>query len=159
MKAIFLDRDGCVNECRGSRVGFVNSPDDLLLNEGVSEDITQLREMGYRIFIVTNQGGVGLGYMKRETLDEIHERLRGMIEVDDVAVCDHRPDEGCDCRKPEPGMILALAEEHRIDLANSWMVGDRESDVLAGKNAGCHTFLVEENKGIGEFVKHLKNLK
>lgn len=157
MKAIFFDRDGVLNECRGPRVNFVNSPDRLLLNEGVVEDVAQLRAMGYKIFVVTNQGGIERGHMKEETLHRIHDKLRSMVHIDDIAYCKHLFTE-CNCRKPKPGMILELAKNHSIDLSQSWMVGDMDTDVQAGERAGCQTFLVEANKGIGKFVKHLRGL-
>lgn len=155
-KAIFFDRDGVLNECRGPRVNFANSPHQLYLNQGVAEDIAELRAMGYKVFVVTNQGGVGLGHMTKETLDQIHDKLKSMIPVDDIEACTHAPRNGCNCRKPKPGMILSLSEKHNIDLSQSWMVGDMDTDIQAGKAAGCQTYLVKGNEGISEFVNHLK---
>lgn len=150
-KAVFLDRDGVINEVLNHRVKFVNRPEDLHLLEGVEQAIRQFNEEGWKVCIVTNQGGVGLGYMTEGELGEIHDRLVDLLEasgarVDDIAYCPHKPHEGCACRKPEAGMILELAEAHNISLGESYMVGDREPDVQAGRNAGTRTVFIGNRK-------------
>ncbi|WP_374709304.1 D-glycero-alpha-D-manno-heptose-1,7-bisphosphate 7-phosphatase [Desmospora profundinema] len=161
-KAVFLDRDGVLNEVKTDRVHFVNRPKKLYLLDGVPEAISLLRKCGYSIYIVTNQGGVGLGYMKSRTLDEIHKKLkRDLVEknpralIDDIAACTHKPQEKCRCRKPKPGMILSLAQKHDIDLSRSWMVGDRNSDMEAGKRAGCQTVKVTQGYSLLDFAEEL----
>ncbi|WP_342388415.1 D-glycero-alpha-D-manno-heptose-1,7-bisphosphate 7-phosphatase [Salinicoccus bachuensis] len=163
-KAVFLDRDGVLNEVLNHRVKFVNRPEDLHLLEGVEQAIRQFNEDGWKVFIVTNQGGVGLGYMTEDELGEIHDRLVDLLEasgarVDDIAYCPHMPHEGCVCRKPEAGMILELAEAHNIFLGESYMVGDREPDIQAGRNAGTRTVFIanRKNKKIGADY-HFKDL-
>lgn len=148
-KAVFLDRDGILNEILTERVNFVNTPEDLYLLPGVAESIAKLKENGFKVFTVTNQGGVGLGYMSQEQLENIHNKLQNEILklhesaiLDEIIVCAHKPKDGCKCRKPEPGMLLTLAKKHNISLANSYMVGDREVDVAAGISAGTKTILV-----------------
>lgn len=148
-KAVFLDRDGILNEVLTERVKFVNTSEDLYLLPGVSESIARLKEKGFKVFVVTNQGGVGLGYMSQEQLEEIHNKLQNEILklnesaiIDEIMVCTHKPKDGCKCRKPEAGMLLELAKKHNISLAGSYMVGDRESDVEAGISAGTKTVLV-----------------
>ncbi|BCC15008.1 hypothetical protein BC30048_p2020 (plasmid) [Bacillus cereus] len=148
-KAVFLDRDGILNELLTDRVKFVNTPDDLYLLPGVAESIANLKRNGFKVFTVTNQGGIGLGYMSYEQLEKIHEKLQSEIlkldecaVIDEIMVCAHKPKENCKCRKPEPGMILKLAEKHNISLKDSYMVGDREVDVAAGIAAGTKTVLV-----------------
>ncbi|KGA96989.1 histidinol phosphatase [Alkalihalobacillus alcalophilus ATCC 27647 = CGMCC 1.3604] len=146
-QAVFLDRDGVINEVLTKRVKFVNTPVDFLLLDGVGESIRVLNEAGFLVFIVTNQGGVGLGYMKEVMLQKIHKK---MIEdlatfgasVDDIAYCPHKPDEGCPCRKPEAQMLVELAQKHQVDLHSSVMVGDRKPDIQAGQSAGSKTVLV-----------------
>lgn len=145
--AVFLDRDGVINEVLSKRVKYVNKPSDLYLLPGVEEAILALNNQGLKVFVVTNQGGVGLGYMKEATLQKVHDKLIEKLNkfnafVDDIAYCHHKPHEGCSCRKPEPGMLYQLAEKHDIDLTKSYMVGDREPDIVAGKKAGCKTILV-----------------
>lgn len=148
-KAIFLDRDGVINEVKTKRVKFVNRPDQFFFLPRVQEAIKRLSHGGYELYVVTNQGGVGLGFLNREQLEEIHafmlKELSSMgAVIKEVAACTHAPHSGCSCRKPEAGMLLDLAERHGIDLASSYMVGDREQDILAGRNAGCMTILISD---------------
>jgi len=154
-KAIFLDRDGVINEVMSERVKFVNKKKDLYLLEGVSEAISSLREKGYSIFVVTNQGGVGLGFMKEKELSDIHKHMEKLLIsenkdalIDDLAACTHKPTAGCRCRKPLPGMILTLATKHQIDVTQSYMIGDMESDVESGKAAGVKTILLSPDNKI-----------
>ena len=152
-QAIFLDRDGVLNEVLTDRVKFVNKPEQLFLLEGAAEAVGELTKSGYDILVVTNQGGVGLGFMKEKQLVEIHSRLEELVgehggSITEVAYCPHKPKEGCECRKPNAGMLLRLAEKYEIDLANSVMVGDHERDIEAGIKAGCKTVFIgdEETK-------------
>lgn len=136
-KAVFLDRDGVIND----NARHVNKPEDLIIYPSVCEAIRRLNDAGYLVFVVTNQGGVGLGYMSAETLDAVHTKMEAELaicgaKVDGVSVCIHAPGSGCECRKPKPGMIASLARKHCIDLSMSWMVGDRSTDCQAGKAAG-----------------------
>jgi D-glycero-D-manno-heptose 1,7-bisphosphate phosphatase len=146
-KAIFLDRDGVLNEVLSHRVKFVNSPEDLYLLEGAAEAVAELSKAGYEIFVVTNQGGVGLGFLKEKRLHEIHDTMIEMIKehgghIKEVAYCPHKPKAGCECRKPNAGMLLDLASRHEINLEGSVMVGDHERDIEAGKKAGCKTVFI-----------------
>lgn len=146
-KAVFLDRDGVINEVLSKRVRFVNAPRDFHLLEGVGEGIRQLNEAGYKVFVVTNQGGVGLGFMTAADLHQVHAKMEKELDksgafLDDIAFCPDRPEAKSRCRKPAPGMILDLAEKHEIDLSRSYMAGDREPDIQAGKNAGTKTVLI-----------------
>jgi D-glycero-D-manno-heptose 1,7-bisphosphate phosphatase len=146
-KAIFLDRDGVLNEVLSDRVKFVNRPEELYLLEGAAEAVTELSQAGYEIFVVTNQGGVGLGFLKEKRLQEIHDRMIEMIKehgghIKEVAYCPHKPKAGCECRKPNAGMLLDLAARHEIELTRSVMVGDHERDIEAGKKAGCKTVFI-----------------
>ncbi|WP_426446770.1 D-glycero-alpha-D-manno-heptose-1,7-bisphosphate 7-phosphatase [Paenibacillus sp. S-38] len=146
-KAVFLDRDGVLNEVKTKRVRFVNRPLDLHLLPGSAEGLRILRTQGYALYLVTNQGGIGLGFMKETSLIEVHIRLLKLLQaegaaLDDIAYCPHRPKAGCACRKPKPGMLLRLAEKHGIDLASSWTIGDMETDVAAGAAAGTRTIRI-----------------
>ena len=142
-KAVFLDRDGVIND----HVRYVNTPDDLILFPGVGQAIAKLNQAGFKVFVVTNQGGVGLGFMKEENLHAIHEKMEALLreeqaEIHEISYCPHKPKEGCACRKPEPKMILDLAQKHDIDLAQSYMVGDRDTDIQAGMKAGTQTVFI-----------------
>ncbi|GAF24547.1 D-glycero-D-manno-heptose 1,7-bisphosphate phosphatase [Bacillus sp. JCM 19047] len=146
-QAVFLDRDGVINEVKTNRVTFVNKPTDFYLLDGVGEAIRSFNQSGFAVFVVTNQGGVGLGYMTEKTLRTIHEKMVKLLAqhgatVNDIAYCIHRPNEGCHCRKPGPLMIKQLSDMYGVDPTTSIMVGDREPDIKAGKKAGCKTVLV-----------------
>lgn len=150
-KAIFLDRDGVINEVLSDRVKFVNTPADFHLLDGVGEAIRRLNEAAYQIFVVTNQGGIGLGYMKAEDLISIHEKMYADLaiygaKIDDLMYCPHKPKAGCSCRKPHPQMLVQLAKKHKINVANSYMIGDRAPDMKAGQYAGTKTVLVGNRK-------------
>ncbi|MFN8533266.1 MAG: D-glycero-beta-D-manno-heptose 1,7-bisphosphate 7-phosphatase [Dehalococcoidia bacterium] len=141
--ALFLDRDGTVNV----EVNYLNRPEDLVLIDGAAEAIGAAQRFGWAAVVITNQAGVGRGYFSAETLERIHEKLiadlasRG-VALDGIYACIHHPNDGCACRKPEPGMILAAADALGIDPLRSWMIGDRATDLDAGRRAGCRTALV-----------------
>jgi D-glycero-D-manno-heptose 1,7-bisphosphate phosphatase len=142
-KAVFLDRDGVIND----HVRYVNTPEDLILFPDAGRAIKKLKDAGFKVFVVTNQGGVGLGYMKEESLHAIHEKMKRELEkdgaiLDDIAYCAHKPHARCACRKPEPKLILDLASKYDIDLSRSYMVGDRDTDILAGQKAGTKTVFI-----------------
>ncbi len=144
---MFLDRDGVINEVLTDRVKFVNKPGDLFFLEGVGPAIKQFNDLGFKVFVITNQGGIGLGYMTSAQLEHIHKAMVDRLaqfgaHIDDIALCPHKPHAGCACRKPKPKMIEDLAERHNVDLSKSWMVGDRDVDIQAGKKAGTGTILV-----------------
>ncbi|GMA52300.1 D,D-heptose 1,7-bisphosphate phosphatase [Alicyclobacillus contaminans] len=138
--AVILDRDGVINDHRH----YVNSPADLYLFPFAGPAIRKLNDAGLEVYVATNQGGVGLGYLSIRTLDRIHRKLQQELRaagavVTDIEVCPHAPGTGCSCRKPEPGMLLSLQRKHGFTPALSYMVGDRESDVEAGQRAGMKT--------------------
>ncbi|MGZ6550747.1 MAG: D-glycero-alpha-D-manno-heptose-1,7-bisphosphate 7-phosphatase [Tumebacillaceae bacterium] len=143
-KAVFLDRDGVIND----HVRFVNTPEDLILFPGAGEAIRKLNDAGFKVFVVTNQGGVGLGHMKEESLHAIHDKMEQELKsdgaiLDEIAYCPHKPHAKCACRKPEPKMILDLAAKYDVDVKQSYMVGDRDTDVFAGQKAGVkHTIFI-----------------
>ncbi|WP_026478820.1 D-glycero-alpha-D-manno-heptose-1,7-bisphosphate 7-phosphatase [Alkaliphilus transvaalensis] len=142
--AIFFDRDGVLNDNYNKHV---NKPEELVLYEGVPEALKKAQEAGFELFVVTNQGGIELGHLTHEQLKKIHDRLEELLEgyckFRDIVYC---PDfkKFSDCRKPKPGMILQLAEKYDIDLMNSWMVGDRDTDITAGIQVGCFTAKIGE---------------
>lgn len=144
-KCVFFDRDGIVNESPGP--GYVERWEDFHLLPEFVEALRIVTRLGYVAVIVTNQRGVALGRMSAETVDEMHRRLRAILqerhglELLDIRTCPHERDR-CQCRKPKPGMILDAARLHGIDLSQSWMVGDSPSDAEAGRAAGCRTILV-----------------
>jgi D-glycero-D-manno-heptose 1,7-bisphosphate phosphatase len=144
-RAVFLDRDGVVNRAM-VRNGKPYPPDTLeefVLLPGVEHAVIALREAGFLIIVVTNQPDVATGVQQREVVESMHGKLLRDGLCDDIKACYHTDADGCDCRKPKPGMLLEAAREWQIDLSHSFMVGDRWRDVAAGKAAGCYTFFID----------------
>jgi len=143
--AVFLDRDGVLNRApvREGRPYPPASVEDLEILPGVPEALAALAAAGYRLVVVTNQPDVARGTATRDGVEAIHRRLAAALPIDRFLVCYHDGGEGCACRKPRPGMLQAGAAELGIDLAASWMVGDRWRDVEAGQAAGCRTVFID----------------
>lgn len=144
-RAVFLDRDGVLNE----ECGFVTRVEDFILRPGVPEALADLGQRGFTRVVVTNQSGVARGLIPLAELDAMHQKLRSETDdgIDAVYFCPHHPEEGddpqqCDCRKPEPGMLLAASDDLGIALSESWLVGDAPRDIDAGQRAGCRTICV-----------------
>ena len=158
-KAIFMDRDGTINKY----VGFLRNIDEFELIEGVSEAIKMINQSGYLAVVVTNQPVIARGEVTWEELHEIHKKMETLLGkdgayIDGIYICPHHPDKGfegelpeykfdCDCRKPKPGLLLQAAKDYNIDLCESYMIGDSERDVEAGKAAGCkESLLIKTNE-------------
>lgn len=153
-KAIFLDRDGTINEY----VGFLTNIDEFKLLDGVTDAIKKINASGFLAIVVTNQPVIARGEVTYEQLDEIHHKMETLLGqegayLDAIYYCPHHPHSGyagevkslkieCECRKPKPGMLMKAAKDYNIDLEHSWMIGDSKNDILAGKNAGCKTVLI-----------------
>ena len=145
--AAFLDRDGTIVDQAG---GFLNNVDQMRAVEflpGAVDALRRLESIGYQLHIVTNQGGVGAGFITELTLCEMHlvlfERLKAEgVTISSIKSCKHKPDSGCECRKPKPGMLHSIAKRFEIDLPRSIMIGNDISDVQAGNAAGCRSFLL-----------------
>lgn len=143
-RAVFLDRDGVITRVvvRDGRTLPPGSADEVEFLPGVGDTITALREAGFRIIVVTNQPDVATGLQRRETVEAIHQRIRETLPIDDIKACYHVDADGCGCRKPKPGMLLAAAREWSLELTQSFLVGDRWRDIEAGKAVGCTTILI-----------------
>ena len=146
-RAVFLDRDGVI--CYD--VHYMSSPDQFQLMPGVAEGIRKLNEAGFLIIVVTNQSGIRRGYLTEDDLEKIHERMikelreRG-ARIDAIYHCPCLPEDGCECRKPRPGMLIQAARDHGIDLSKSLMIGDKDIDAQAGRAAGCTTLLISDQR-------------
>lgn len=164
-RAVFLDRDGTVNKY----VGFLRDINDFELLDGVTDAVRKINALGYLAIVVTNQPVIARGEVDFDELQQIHNKMETLLGedgayLDAIYFCPHHPHRGydgertelkieCDCRKPKPGMLLQAAKDFNIDMENSWMIGDGENDILAGKNAGCRTALIEtEDKAYGQDV-------
>lgn len=143
-RAVFLDRDGTINEAV-VRNGLPYPPGDvkeLRLIEGAAAALDRLKDRGFLLIVVTNQPDVGKGTMSPRVVEEINGLLRRSLPLDDIEVCCD-VDDGSPRRKPNPGMLLDAAARHGIDLKRSFMVGDRWKDVEAGRRAGCRTVFLD----------------
>lgn len=159
MKVIFLDRDGVINKYPGDKL-YVTSLRKFRFLPNVKKAIALLSKKGYKIFIASNQAGVGRGIYSQRTLDAITIKMISDIEdaggkITKVYYCTHRKDLGCKCRKPKPGMLKKAAREFRFSLKNAYFVGDTIRDVFTAENAGCKSILVlsgrEKLKNINEW--------
>jgi D-glycero-D-manno-heptose 1,7-bisphosphate phosphatase len=152
--AVFLDRDGTINRAV-VRDGKPYPPSDLTgldILPGAAEAVRRLKQEGFLIIVVTNQPDVATGKTSRATVEEIHERLRHCMPIDDFKVCYEVDSPNCTCYKPKPGLLLEAAAQRGIDLAGSYMIGDRWRDVGAGQAAGCKTFFID--CGYGEQLSY-----
>lgn len=143
--AVFLDRDGVlvIPEFRDGRSYAPRTLDKFAIYPGAREALSRLREAGYLLVVVTNQPDIGNGKVAAAVVDEMHAAIRAALPIDRIELCPHGQGANCDCRKPKPGMLLKAAEACGIDLAASYMVGDRASDVAAGEAAGCTTVFID----------------
>lgn len=150
-KAVFLDRDGVINR-KPPEGSYITSWEEMHLLPDVAEVIALLNRIGFRVIVVSNQRCVAKGLVTAHELEALHERMceqlaAGGATIDGVYYCPHETKPACACRKPAPGMLLAAARKHRLDLRSSWMIGDSEIDIQAGRNAGCRTARLLEDHG------------
>jgi D-glycero-D-manno-heptose 1,7-bisphosphate phosphatase len=143
-KAVFLDRDGVINRKAPTEDEYVTCWEEMEILPGAAEAIARLNRFGFDVIVVTNQRAVAKGLLTTAELEAIHQQMcehlaREGAKIQGVYYCPHELEPLCDCRKPKPGMLFEAAREHDIDLAASWMIGDSEKDVEAGKRAGCRT--------------------
>ena len=160
-KAVFLDRDDTIIE----DPGYINNPEQVKLISGAASALVDLRKMGYKIIVVSNQSGIARGIITEQALAQIHEKLKQLLAqenayLDRIYYCPFHPDgviqkfrRDSDWRKPRPGMLLTAAKEMNIDLAGSWMIGNDYKDIAAGKAAGCRTILIKShtNRPVKQF--------
>ena len=160
-KVIFLDRDGVINK-KALQARYIKNWEDFEFLPGAVESIKQLTEKGYEIYLMTNQPGVARGFLEKQELENIHQKMQQELEkqggkIKAIYACPHNWDEGCDCRKPKPGMLFQAAFENHLDLRKITFVGDDPRDIEAGEAAGCKTILVNSENGIKEAMKHIIN--
>jgi D-glycero-D-manno-heptose 1,7-bisphosphate phosphatase len=151
--AIFLDRDGVINQ---NRSDHVKSWGEFAFLPGSLAALARLARLGWPVVVGTNQGAIGRGLVSRAEVDEIHGRMIAEVtafggRIDAVLYCPHSPDEACACRKPKPGLLIEAAGRLSLDLSASFLVGDAESDLLAARAAGCAPVMVRTGRGDAEF--------
>lgn len=144
-RAVFLDRDGVLVRAhvRDGKPYVIHDAATMEILPGVPEAVAMLREAGFMTIVVTNQPDVLRGITSRAIVDESNERLRRELALDAVYTCFHDDADKCDCRKPKPGLLFQAREAYGLDLARSFMIGDRWRDIEAGINAGCRTVLID----------------
>jgi D-glycero-D-manno-heptose 1,7-bisphosphate phosphatase len=155
--AVFLDRDGTICE----EVGYLNHVDRFRMFPCTGTAIRRLQECGFAVIVVTNQSGVGRGYFPESVVNDVHDRMERELaaqgaRLDDIYYCPHGSADGCDCRKPGTGMIERAVREHAIDVARSFVVGDRFRDMELAFAAGCKSVFVRTGYGLGEETWHAK---
>ena len=156
-KAIFLDRDGVINQ---ERKDYVKKLDEFIILDKTSDAINIIKNHGFLVIIITNQSPINRKLLSVETLNKIHEKLQSYLEkydtsFDQVYFCPHMPSENCECRKPKPGLILQAVIDFQIDLSESYMIGNSETDIHAAKNAGCKGILLKKDQTLLEVVVDL----
>lgn len=149
MPFIILDRDGVINYDSDY---YIKSPEEFLFIPGSLEAIAQLNRAGYRVLVATNQSGVARGYYDLAMLSRIHDKLNQALAevggvIEEIYYCPHHPDEKCHCRKPEPGMLLAMQKKYGFDFHDVTFIGDSLTDVHVAERVGCHPMIVLTSKG------------
>lgn len=144
-RAVFLDRDGVLAKAlvRDGHAYAPVTPDEMEIEDDAAPALVRLKDAGFLLVMVTNQPDVARGKTRREDVESMHATLRAALPLDDCRVCYHDDPAGCACRKPKPGMLQEAAAAHGIDLAASFMVGDRWRDIDAGATAGCRTIWID----------------
>jgi D-glycero-D-manno-heptose 1,7-bisphosphate phosphatase len=157
--AVFLDRDGVLNEAviRDGKPYPPRDLSELIITRGAPGALAALRREGFLLVVVTNQPDLARGTISRGDIDAINARLSAILPLDAIEVCAHDDKAECDCRKPKPGMILGAREKFCVDLGSSFMVGDRWRDIEAGRRAGCRTILIGD--GYGETFPYAPTIK
>jgi histidinol-phosphate phosphatase family protein len=145
-KAVFLDRDGVINQ-KAPEGDYIRTWSEVRLIPGAVDAVAFLNRAGYMVFVVTNQRGVATLKVRVRDLLDIHQRIQNLFSrhgavISGIYYCPHDLSAKCSCRKPKPGMLQRAAQEHRLDLGASWMIGDSITDVKAGENAGCRSVLL-----------------
>jgi D-glycero-D-manno-heptose 1,7-bisphosphate phosphatase len=144
-RAVFLDRDGVINEVvvRDGKPYPPADAESMRIAAGTADALWRLKERGYLLVVVTNQPDVARDRQTREVVEQMHRRLRSELPLDEVLTCYHDDTDDCECRKPRPGLIKRAAQQNGIDLRQSFLIGDRWRDIDAGANAGCKTILID----------------
>ena len=153
-KVIFLDRDGTINV----EVDYLHEKEKLVFINGVPQALAQLKRMGYKLVVVSNQSGIGRGYYSAAEVERLHEYMNMLLEEQDAAIdafyyCPHVESDHCHCRKPQTGMIEQAVKDMNIDLKQSYMIGDKETDVLTAIHAGCQYGLVLSGHALSKEVQ------
>jgi len=153
-KSVFLDRDGVLNK---NKDDYVKNISELEIFPFISESIKKLQSVGFKIIVITNQSAINRGLMTETHLNKIHEKIQSFLiqhntKIDYFYYCPHTPTENCSCRKPKTGLLLKAIDDFSIDINNSWFIGDRDSDIQAGRSVGCKTLKIQNNFNLEKAV-------
>lgn len=157
-KAVFLDRDGVINE---NRIDYVKNTNELKIFDFVGLAITELKSMGFLVVVVTNQSAINRGLTTEKLVNEIHDEIQKYLKnyetvIDRFYFCPHKPNEKCNCRKPRPGLLEKAILEIGIEPNKSWMIGDNDSDITAGIEVGCQTIKLDNNINLKNAVEQIR---
>ena len=155
IKAVFLDRDGTVIYERPGV--YLSNPDGVRLYKSSRNALTLLNRAGFKLFIVSNQSGIGRGYFTEKEVRKVNARMLALLKparIEEIVFCPHAPDENCTCRKPKPEMGVKLIKKYHIDPKKSYMIGDKKADVIFGHNIGCKSVLVTTANGKNHLKKY-----
>ena len=157
-KAVFLDRDGGINE---NRIDYVKNTNELKIFDFVGSSITELKSMGFLVVVVTNQSAINRGLTTEKLVNEIHDEIQKYLKnyetvIDRFYFCPHKPNEKCNCRKPKPGLLEKAILEIGIEPNKSWMIGDNDSDIIAGIEVGCQTIKLDNNFNLKNAVEQIR---
>lgn len=159
---IILDRDGVINY---DSIHYIKSPEEWHAIPGSLEAIAQLKKMNCQVVVATNQSGIARHYYSPQTLNNIHHKMQTQlkeqqgVKVDGIYYCPHHPEENCECRKPQPGLLKQIAADFMIDLKDAFVVGDRFTDIQAAKSVGAKAVLVLTGNGKGTYDAHTTELE
>lgn len=159
-KAVFFDRDGVLNNEEHNY--YIHKTEDFFLNEGIGEAMKKLQQRGYILIVITNQGGISKGFYTRKDVEKVHGKLHQLLKqfgvtLSEIYYCPHHSDnENCLCRKPKSLNIEKAIARFNIDPEQSWMVGDRDSDIIAAKKVGLKTIKVKANENMMFIANHIQ---
>lgn len=158
-KAVFFDRDGVLNK---ERKDYVKTVKELEIFENIDKVIKKLKDKGFKIVVITNQSAVNRNLTNTKNILEIHDAIQKFLKKSNTSIdafyfCPHTPNENCICRKPKSGLLVNAALDMNIDLKSSWMIGDNDSDVMAGENVGCKSLKIKNNHELESIIKIILN--
>jgi D-glycero-D-manno-heptose 1,7-bisphosphate phosphatase len=156
-KAIFLDRDGVINRHSDSYIKNIDEF-EILVNVGVA--IRRINDAGYKAIIITNQSVINRGLATHKDIQMMHDKLRSYLRkyhafIDGIYYCPHLPEENCPCRKPKTGMLLHAQKEFNLSFTDSWLVGDNQVDLEAGRKTGCNVYLMQTNGSLTTVIDEI----
>jgi len=158
-QAVFFDRDGVLNK---EKKDYVKTVSELEIFPNIVEPIKKLKNAGFIIVVISNQSAINRGFTTHHNVSAIHSTIQKFLkkngtQIDHFFYCPHKPDENCKCRKPKPGMLLKAAKVLQLNLHQSWMIGDNDTDIEAAKAAGCKFFKIKSSNELSDIIQKILN--